>query len=163
VSAGIGVEIVKAEAVDGGCNFYAKGDQSGMAAKHMAAMMGENGADAQTQKMIEQMSGGMMKGMQAPQAGSDSGSAGAGNALVLNYSVDDNNAVAQMKLNRAVMKQVGGQTTSDLQGIGDEAFVTADSALMFRKGNKMVRIMYMNCPCNLDTVIPLAKKIAAGL
>jgi zinc-ribbon domain len=163
VSAGIGVEIVKVEAVDGGCNFYAKGDQADMASRHVAAMIGNKGADAKAQKMMQQLSSQMIRGMQAPPAGSDSGNGGAGNSLVLNYSLDDNNAAAQMKLNRAAMKHIGGEVTDDLDGIGDEAFVTGDSVLMFRKGNKMVRVMYMNCPCNLHAVIPLVKRIAAGL
>ena len=46
VGAAIGVEIVRMEPVDDGCNFYAKGEQAQMTAKHMSAMMAAKGADA---------------------------------------------------------------------------------------------------------------------
>jgi hypothetical protein len=160
VSAAIGVEIVRAEAVDGGCNFYAKGDQAEMTSKHLTAMMAKNGADAQTQKMIQGISGGLLKSFQ--QEKTDSGDR-SGTVMVFNYGIDDNAAVEQMNLNRKAMRQVGGAAVTDLDGVGDEAFVTGDSSIIARKGNKLIRIMYMTCPCNLDAVKPLAQKLAAGL
>jgi hypothetical protein len=35
--------------------------------------------------------------------------------------------------------------------------------IMVRKGDKLIRIMYMSCPCNTDAVKPLAKQLAANL
>ena len=32
-----------------------------------------------------------------------------------------------------------------------------------RKGDKVVRIMYMTCPCGTEDASPLARKIADGL
>jgi hypothetical protein len=160
VGTAIGVEIVRTEAADGGCNFYAKGDQAEMSAKHVTAMMAKNGADAKTQKMIQNISSGMFKTFQEEQPHSGDGS---GTVVVFNYQIDDNAAAAQMNLNRKAMQHVGGPATTDLSGIGDEAFVTADSSIMARKGNKLIRIMYMTCPCNLDQVKPLAQKLAAAL
>jgi hypothetical protein len=160
VSAAIGVQIVRAEGADGACNFYAKGDQAEMSAKHVTAMMAKNGADAQTQKMIQNISSGMFKTFQEEQPRSADPS---GTVVVFNYQIDDNNAAVQMNLNRKVMQRVGGPTTADLSDVGDEAFVAADSSIMVRKGNKLIRIMYMTCPCNLDQVKPLAQKLAAAL
>jgi hypothetical protein len=160
VSAAIGVEIVRAEAVDGGCNFYAKGDQAEMTSKHLTAMMAKNGADAQTQKMIQGISGGLLKSFQQEKA--DSGDRSE-TVMVFNYGIDDNAAVEQMNLNRRAMRHVGGATVTDLDGVGDEAFVTGDSSIIARKGNKLIRIMYMTCPCDLDAVKPLAQKLAAAL
>jgi hypothetical protein len=160
VGAAIGVEIVRAEGADGGCSFFAKGDQADMTAKHVTAMMAKNGADAQTQKMIQNISSGMFKTFQEQQPHSGDGS---GTVVVFNYQIDDNAAAAQMNLNRKAMQHVGGPATTDLPGVGDDAFVTADSSLMARKGNKLIRIMYMTCPCNLDQVKPLAQKLAAAL
>ena len=37
------------------------------------------------------------------------------------------------------------------------------SILLVRKGDKMVRIMYMQCPCGLDEILPLAQKLVANL
>jgi hypothetical protein len=160
VTAAIGVEIVRAEAADGGCSFFAKGDQAEMSAKHVTAMMAKNGADAQTQKMIQNFSSGMFKTFQEEQPHSGDGS---GTVVVFNYQIDDNAAAVQMNLNRKAMQHVGGPATTDLSGIGDEAFVSADSSIMARKGNHLIRIMYMTCPCNLDQVKPLAQKLAAAL
>jgi hypothetical protein len=160
VSVAIGVEIVRAEVQDGTCNFYAKGDQAEMSAKHVTAMMAKNGADAQTQKMIQGISGGLFRTFQQEKPSSDDGS---GTVMVFNYGIDDSAAVEQMKLNRTAMSSVGGATLTDLNGVGDEAFVTADSSIIARKGNKLIRIMYMTCPCNLDAVKPLAQKVADAL
>jgi hypothetical protein len=160
VSAAIGVKIVGTQAADGTCNFYAKGDQAEMSAKHVTAMMAKNGADAQTQKMIQGISGGLFKTFQQEKPGSGDGS---GTVMVFNYGIDDNAAAEQMKLNREAMKSVGGDAVTDLDGIGDEALVTGDSSIIARKGNKLIRIMYMTCPCNLDAVKPLAKKLADAL
>jgi hypothetical protein len=159
VSTAIGVKIVGTQATDGGCSFYAKGDQAEMSAKHVAAMMAKNGADAQTQKMMQSISGGLLKTFQQEKPDSSDGS---GTVMVFNYDIDDN-AAEQMKLNRNAMKSVGGPAVTDLEGVGDEAFVTGDSSLIARKGNKLIRIMYMTCPCNLDAVKPLAQKLADAL
>ncbi len=160
VGAAIGVQIVRTEGADGGCSFFAKGDQAEMSAKHATAMTAKNGADAQTQKMIQNIATGMFKTFQEEQPHSADPS---GTVMVFNYQIDDNAAAVQMNLNRKAMQRVGGPTTTDLSGVGDDAFVTADSSLMFRKGNHLIRIMYMTCPCNLDQVKPLAQKLAAAL
>jgi hypothetical protein len=56
-----------------------------------------------------------------------------------------------------------GPSATDLPGIGDEAFDIAGASMMFRKGDKMVRIMYSTCPCGLENIKPLAKKLADRL
>lgn len=160
VSAAIGVEIVKAQAEDTACNFYAKGSQADMSAKHMAAMVASKGADQKTQQMIQGISGGMFKTFQSESKEPQDKS---GEVIVFNYSIDDNAAAEQMKLNRTGLGSIGGKTVQDLAGIGDQAFDTADSAMTILKGNKLIRIMYMTCPCNTDAVKPLAKKLADAL
>ena len=67
-----------------------------------------------------------------------------------------------MQLNRKVLGGLGPSAT-DLSGIGDEAFDIAGASLMFRKGDKMVRLMYSTCPCGLEQIKPLAKKLADRL
>lgn len=32
--------------------------------------------------------------------------------------------------------------------------------MTIRKGNKLIRIMYTTCPCTIEAVKPLAKKLA---
>jgi hypothetical protein len=162
VSQAIGVEIADAHADGDSCGYLAKGNEGEMAAKHAAKMMGAKGADDKTQKMAEQFGAAIFKSM--PQEKQDRGSDASGNVPVLGISVSDSaSAVAEMKLNRKGMKSFGGATVTDLDGVGDEAFVTADSSIIARKGNKQIRIMYMTCPCSLDAVKPLAQKIAEAL
>jgi hypothetical protein len=50
-----------------------------------------------------------------------------------------------------------------IDGIGDEAFSKADSMMFVRKGDKLIRIMYMTCPCSTNAIKPLAKQIVANL
>jgi zinc-ribbon domain len=160
VGAAIGVPIVRTESVDNGCNYYAKGDQAQMSAKHITAMMASKGADPKTQKMIEGMAGGLFQSFQAEKPDTSDGS---GTIVVLNFSLDNNAAVEAMKLNRRAMQQVGGATTQDLPGVADEAFVTGDSGIIARKGDKLIRVMYPTCPCNTTAVEPLVQKLAAAL
>ena len=47
--------------------------------------------------------------------------------------------------------------------LGDEAFDAYGAMIFVRKGDKLVRIMYMECPCGPEDVVPLAQKIVAGL
>ena len=160
VGSAIGVPIVRTESNDNGCSYFAKGTQAQMSAKHMSAMMAAKGTDPKTQKMIEGITGGLVESFQTEKSDSDSGD---GTILVFNFSLDDNNAVAQMNLNRKAMQHVGGPAVQDMQDIADEAFVTGDSSIIARKGNMLIRVMYMSCPCNTTAVEPLVQKVAAAL
>jgi hypothetical protein len=66
-----------------------------------------------------------------------------------------------MRLNAKTFSIIGD--TQGLPGIGDQAFVTADGMILVRKGNKLVRIIYLTCPCGTEAVKPLAKEIADAL
>lgn len=160
VGRAIGVEIVATEGAAGGCSYMAKGNSGDMTAKHMSSMIGGKGADAQTQKMVQGMAGGLFKAMQSDnhEATSDSN----GNVPVFTFGIDNNSADTQMQLNRKVLGGLG-PGAQDLPGIGDQAFDIAGASLMFRKGDKMVRIMYSMCPCGLENVKPLAKQLADRL
>ena len=160
VGRAIGVEIVATTTADSGCAYLAKGDTGGMTAKHMSAMIGAKGADAKTQQMVQGFAGGMIKAMQSDnhEATSDAN----GNVPVFTFGIDNNSAETQMQLNRKVLGGLGPSAT-DLSGIGDEAFDIAGASLMFRKGDKMVRIMYSTCPCGLEQIKPLARQLADRL
>lgn len=159
VSKAIGVEIIRTQTKDNGCSYIAKGTQADVMAKHAAAMAGTHGADKQAQQFAQQFAGGMFKQFQSerPQSEWDK----SGEVLVFNFSVDQHAAEAQMRLNAKVMGRIG--ETQDLPGIGDQAFVSGDSMILVRKGNKLVRIMYLTCPCGTEEVKPLAKEIADAL
>ncbi len=155
----IGVEIIRTESKDNGCSYIAKGTQADLMAKHTAAMVATHGGDKKTQQFAQQLAGGMFKEFQSerPQSEQDR----SGEVPVFSFSIDEHAADAQMRLNAKVMGRIG--ETQDLPGIGDQAFVSADGMMMVRKGNKLVRIMYLTCPCGTEAVKPLAKEIADAL
>jgi hypothetical protein len=160
VGRAIGVEIVATQSADGGCSYLAKGNTGDMTAKHMSNMIGGKGADAQTQKMVQGIAGGMFKAMQTENHEQTSDSNG--NVPVFTFGIDNNSADTQMQLNRKVLGGLG-PGAQDISGIGDEAFDIAGASMMFRKGDKMVRIMYSMCPCGLENIKPLAKQLADRL
>ena len=161
VGAAIGVRIVKTHADGDSCSYLAMGNAGDMAAKHASSMLGAKGADANTQKIFEQFGKTIFASM--PKERQDATSDGAGSVAVLAVSVSDSpSAIAEMKLNAKVLKNLGGPTGEDLD-IGDQAFVSGESLIMVRKGSKVVRILYMTCPCGTKQVIPLARKLADSL
>jgi hypothetical protein len=158
VSKAIGVEIVRADPGENGCTYIAKGSQADMTAKHMRAMLATRGADAKSQEMAEKFAGGLFNAFAADKS---SGQDTSGEVPVFNFSVDQNAAEAQMRLNAKVLGNLGDQ--EGLPGIGDQAFVSADGMIFVRKGKSLVRIMFTSCPCGTEQVKPLAKEIADAL
>jgi hypothetical protein len=159
VSKAIGIEIIRAEPNDNGCNYFAKGTQADMTAKHVRAMMASRGADPKTQQTIENISGGMFKAFAEQNHHPEQETTG--DVLVFNFSVDQHAAEEQMRLNAK-----GLSTIVDMQGIpgvGDQAFTSSDGLMMVRKGKSLIRITYLTCPCGIEAVKPLAKEIADAL
>ena len=159
VSRAIGVPIVRTEPVDNGCSYIAKGTQEEMTAKHAAAMAGDEGADKKTQRIAEQFASGIFKMTQGDKPPSEQDSSG--EVPVFNFSLDQNAAEEQIRLNAKVLGTLGPQ--QGLPGIGDQGFVTADGMIMVRKGKTLIRIMYLTCPCGVGQVKPLAKEIVDAL
>jgi hypothetical protein len=159
VSKAIGVEIVRTEPGDNGCSYIAKGTQAEMSAKHMRAMVADNGADKKSQEIAEKFAGGMFKVFQAEKPASEQDTSG--EVPVFTFSLDQNAADEQMRLNAKVLGNLGPQ--QGIPGIGDQAFVSADGMMMVRKGKTLIRIMYITCPCGIERVKPLAKEIADAL
>jgi hypothetical protein len=159
VGRAVGVEIARTQPGDDSCSYMAKGDKADMLAKHATAMTAARGADKQTQETIQKVAGGMFKMFQSEQPASEQDNSG--EVPVFSFSVDQNAAEEQMRLNAKVLGVIGDQ--EGLPGIGDQAFVSADGIIMMRKGMNFVRIMFIACPCNTDAVKPLAKEIADAL
>ncbi len=159
VGRAIGVEIVRTEPGDNGCSYIAKGTQADMTAKHVTAMMAARGADKKTQQMIQGFAGGMGKIFASEKPASEQDASG--EVPVFGFSVDQNSAAEQMRLNAKVLGNLGDQ--EGLPGIGDQAFVSSDGMIFVRKGKNLVRIMFITCPCGTEQVKPLAKEIADAL
>jgi hypothetical protein len=159
VSRAIGIAIVATKSENNSCSYLAVGNSADMTAKHMAAISASKGADAQGQSMIQNFAGAIFKSGQAEQH--ESGSDENGNVPVFVVGVDDNAADEQMRLNKGILGRFPG--SQDLPGIGDEAFDAGNAMVTVRKGNKLIRIMYTTCPCTIEAVKPLAKKLADAI
>jgi hypothetical protein len=178
VSRAVGIEIIRADPQDSGCNYIAKGDPADMVSKHMTSMITSqaksNGdsANAQQQKMMQQITGAFFK----QQESSDkdlSKEAATGEVPILSLSFSSGNAEMEMKLNRMAFNHIKagnaeGKTTDqtatgDLDGIGDEAFEMGGSGIILRKGQTVVRMMFPYCPCDAIAIKPLAANVAGRL
>lgn len=159
VSKAVGIEIIRADPGDNACSYIAKGDEAEMLAKHATAMTARRGADKKTQQTIQTFATGMFKQFQSQRPPSEQSKSG--EVLVLNFSVDQHAAEEQMQLNAKALSVLGDMQA--LSGIGDQAFVSSDGMIMLRKGDKLVRIMFITCPCGAEQVKPLAKEIADAL
>ncbi len=160
VGRAIGVEIVATEPNDYGCSYLAAGTSADMGSKHATAMMASKGADAKAQQTMQGLLGGLSKALQSenPKDSPDKD----GKVPVLSFSIDTNSAETQMQLNEKVLGALG-PPEPPIQGIGDHAFSSAGSMMMVRKGDKLVRIMYMLCPCSTEAIKPLARTLADRL
>ncbi|MGC1617495.1 MAG: hypothetical protein WA765_03300, partial [Candidatus Acidiferrum sp.] len=85
-----------------------------------------------------------------------------GESPVFIFTVDNNSAAAQMSLSRATLGRLGPGLVT-IPSLGDDAFDVGSAMIMARKGDRVVRILYMMCPCTTDDVVPLAKKIVANM
>jgi hypothetical protein len=159
VSAAVHMDVVRAEndGGDPGCAYSVAGDPADMTAKHITAMH-KNEMNQQQQNNVQNFAKSIFK------SGNTSGpSEHPGEAPVLVYSIDNNAAQLQMKLNRATLGRLGPVGLVAIPGLGDEAFDAYGAMLFVRKGDKLVRIIYMGCPCAQEDVVPLAQTIVAGL
>jgi len=161
VSKAIGVAITGTKSEQNSCDYLARGTAANMTSKHLSAIMGKNGGDKATQEKFERLAGQLFNTQEK------NAEAAAPNFLgdttVLAVSIDQGSAQAQMKLDSKVLGALGPASgSSNLQGVGDEAFVAANEMMLVRKGDTLIRITYISCPCNTDQIKPLARKLVAA-
>lgn len=162
VSAAIGIPIVATQSNSDGCSYLAQGTSSDMTAKHLSAMMGTKGADHQTEDTIHKLAGGLL-GAQQGESKEQTQDAN-GSVPVVVFSIDTNSARTQMKLNSKILGGLGPSSGSGpISGIGDEAFDAAGGMMLVRKGEKLIRITYLMCPCTTEAIKPLARKLAGAI
>jgi hypothetical protein len=161
VSQAASVEVVRAEVTEGsepGCAYNVQGDGSELVAKHASLLHREATSDAERQQ-LEEFSKNFSHGMQQ---GLKNGSASRhpGEAPVFLFSVSNAAAKAQMNLTRmAFSRMPAGMTT--INGLGNEAIDIGGAMMLVREDDKIVRVMYMMCPCTTEDVMPLVKKLVA--
>ncbi|MGC2656672.1 MAG: zinc ribbon domain-containing protein [Bryobacteraceae bacterium] len=160
VSRATGVKIIRAEPSDDGCAYIAHGDPADATSKHMTAMLAKKGADAKTQQMMQKFSGAFFAQQEAGDKNL-SAEAAKGEITPLAISFEMGHGAAAMRLNQKVMGNLGSK--QEITGVGDEAFDSAEGMMTVRKGDNLIRFMYLSCPCNSDAIKPLAQKVAAAM
>jgi zinc ribbon protein len=162
VSKAIGVPITGTKSDGSTCEYMAHGTAANMTSKHLSAMVGRRGADRATQEKFQRLAEGIFGAQQKNAESADPNEAI--ETTVLSVSIDQGSAEAQMKLDSKVLGALGPASgSSKIAGIGDEAFVAADGMILVRKGDTLVRITYISCPCNTEQIEPLAKRLVAAL
>jgi hypothetical protein len=162
------LEVVRAEGTRGaeaGCQYSVMGNYSDMVANHLTLMQ-QNLAQAQKDQLTpaqkQQMDEMTKSFFRSANAQEGSSSEHPGESPVFLFSVGNSAAKAQMSITRMAFSRMGPAFT-ELPGIGDEAFDIGGAMMLARKGDKIVRVMYMMCPCTKDDAVPLVKKITDGL
>ena len=162
VSKAIGVPITGTKSDGSTCEYMAHGTAANMTSKHLSAVVGKRGADSATQEKFQKLAEGIFGTQQKNAESADPNEAI--ETTVLSVSIDQGAAETQMKLDSKVLGAFGPASgSSTTAGIGDEAFVAADGMMLVRKGDTLVRITYISCPCNTGQIEPLAKKLVAAL
>jgi zinc-ribbon domain len=156
------VEVIRAEASEGadpGCIYSVQAEVSDLVARHASLLHKEASTEAQRQQ-FESIAKNLFKGMNTEHTGTPSNHPG--EAPVFSFSVSNAGSVAQMNLNRMTFGRLGGGLVT-VPGLGDEALDIGGAMMLVRKGDKLVRVLYMMCPCATDDVVPLVKKLVAGM
>jgi zinc-ribbon domain len=156
------LEVIRAEADLGsepGCVYSVQGDISDLVAKHASLLHREASTEAQRQQ-FESVAKNLFQGMNAEQSGS--ASKHPGEAPVFIFGVTNRGAKAQMNLSRMAFSRLGGGTVT-IPDLGDDNLDIGGAMMLVQKGNKLIRVMYMVCPCATDDVVPLVRKLIANM
>jgi zinc-ribbon domain len=165
VSAAIGMPVAHTESSGGdgaGCTYSVAADAAELTMKHIAALNKSQMSQMSKadQEKMQNFGKSILQGSGAP-AGNVAEHPG--ETAVMAFTVDENGAQFQMNLTRGMMNRLGPMASKSVPDLGDEAFDAAGAILMVRKGEKLLRIMYMQCPCGLDEMLPLARTIVARM
>jgi hypothetical protein len=161
VSAAVRMEVLRTEAEAGenpGCTYFVAGDATELTMKH-AAQLNKKKMTKSDQEIMENFGKTILRG-----SGDSGGGSGEhpGETPVLVFNVDEDSGLLQMKLTKGALSGMGPGAAT-IANLGDEAFDAGGVVLMVRKGDKLVRITYTTCPCGLDDILPLARKLVGNL
>lgn len=154
------MDIVRAETAEDSettCEYSVMGNYVDLISKHISLLHKEETTDQQRQ-MVETFAKAIGHSNETDQ----NNPRHPGESPVLIFTVDNNNAAAQMSISRATLGNLGPGASS-IPALGDDAFDIGNAFIMVRKGDRIIRIAYMMCPCTTDDVIPLAKKIVGNM
>jgi hypothetical protein len=154
-------DVVRAEKTLGaavGCEYNVMGTREDLLAAHSSLV--HNGLDSEAQRRQTEAFTNALRS-QNVRIGDESRHPG--EAAVLLFTVDNNAAKMQMGVMRLTLSRVSSVAVTTIPDIGDDAFDLQNSMMMARKGDTLVRLMYMTCPCTSDDAVSLLKKIVGNI
>jgi hypothetical protein len=154
--------VVRAEATEGqgaGCTYSVQGEMTDLVAKH-ASLLQKGATTEQQRQMMESFAKNIFQNANAQ--GGASNPEHPGESPVFVFKVDNQGARGLMSMTRMTLGRMGPAFT-DLPGIADEAFDIGGAMILARKGDKILTILYMMCPCTMQDATPLAKKITNAM
>jgi hypothetical protein len=157
------MEVVRAEHPQGkgaGCVYSVMGEMTDLVAKH-AALLPKGDMTEQQRQQMEAFAKSIMQNSNA-QRGNYGATTHPGEAPVVVFNVANHGAKAVMSMSRLTMGNLG-PSIKNLPGLGDDAFDLAGVMIMARKGDSVLTMMYMSCPCTTEDVLPLARKVVSGM
>jgi len=157
------MEVVRAESNRGqgaGCVYSVMGDMTDLIAKH-AALLPKGDMTEQQRQQMEAFAKSLMQNSNT-QRGNYGATPHPGEAPVVVFNVANHGAKAVMSMSRLTMGNLG-PSIKNLPGLGDDAFDLAGVMIMARKGDSVLTMMYMSCPCTTEDVLPLARKVVSGM
>jgi hypothetical protein len=160
VAQAVKMDVVRSERPEGsdaGCEYSVLGNYVDLIAKHASLLHKEETNESQRQTMET-----FAKAVGHSNDSQQSAPRHPGESPVFMFSVDNNSATAQMSLTRATFGRMGPAFTA-IPSLGDDAFDIANGMMMVRKGDTIIRIIYMMCPCTTEAVVPLARKIVSNM
>src|SRR5580704_2227487 len=152
VGQAVKLDVVRSEPVEGsdpGCQYSVMGDYVALVAKH-ASLLQKDQTNDQQRQMMESFAKSIGQETNRDQTKPTH----PGESPVFIFSVGNSAAKAQMSTTRAIFGRMGPAFT-ELPEIGDEAFDIGSAMILARKGDKVVRVMYMMCPCTREDAVPL--------
>jgi hypothetical protein len=160
VAQAVKMDVVRSERPEGsgaGCEYSVMGNYVDLIAKH-ASLLNKKETDESQRQMMESFA----KAVGHSNDSQQSAPRHPGESPVFMFSVDNNSATAQMSVTRATFGRMGPAFTA-IPSLGDDAFDIANGMMMVRKGDTLIRIIYMMCPCTSEDVVPLARKIVGNM
>jgi hypothetical protein len=165
VSAAVGMTVAHADAESGedaGCVYTVVADANALTMKH-ALQLNKKQMSKADQESMQQFSKTILDAQKTGLPSKGNSSEHPGETAVLGFTVDENAAQFQMNLNKGLLNGLGPMATTNVPDLGDDAFEAAGVMLFVRKGDKLLRMTYTQCPCGLDEIAPLARKIVANM
>jgi hypothetical protein len=165
VSEVVKMPVVRAENTIGGevgCEYSVIGDRDDLVASHIAAIS-KGPATASQRRDMDTMARSFFHSNNHQPSFTAPALRHPGEAPVFVFILDNNAAKMQMGLTRTILNRMAPGTSTNLTGVGDDAFDLGAALIMARQGDTIVRAMYTTCPCVTTDAQALVQKIVSNM